>query len=95
MLRALSQGLLREAREILCVRKNRKDFAIKPPVKTALEILAQNNIGVYSVGKIFDIFLGMGIKDSVHTNGNVDGEDHIINYIEHSRRGSVNIRQSS
>lgn len=61
--------------------ENRKDFAIKPPVKTALEILAENDIGVYSVGKIYDVFLGAGIKDSVHTDGNIDGEDHIINYM--------------
>lgn len=69
--------------------ENRKDFAIKPPVKTALEILAQNSIGVYSVGKIYDIFLGMGIKDSVHTNGNVDGEDHIINYMKYIKEDAL------
>ncbi len=69
--------------------ENRKDFAIKPPVKTALEILAQNSIGVYSVGKIYDIFLGMGIKDSVHTNGNADGEDHIINYMKYIKEDAL------
>jgi len=57
---------------------NRKDFSVKPPVKTALEILEQNYINVYSIGKIYDIFQGSGITKAFHTKTNNEGIDSII-----------------
>jgi phosphopentomutase len=60
---------------------NRKDFSVQPPVKTALEILDENGIDVYAIGKIEDIFQGRGIKHSIHTINNNDGIDKIIEHM--------------
>ena len=38
-----------------------------------LDKLADRKIEVYSVGKIFDVFLGRGINDHVLTKSNADG----------------------
>src|SRR5271154_1136476 len=40
---------------------NRKDYAVPPPKGMLLDRLAERDIEVYSVGKIFDVFLGRGI----------------------------------
>lgn len=52
---------------------NRKDFAIPPPPGMLLDQLAAENIPVYGVGKISDIFLGRGITRSAKTKNNADG----------------------
>lgn len=53
--------------------EDRKDFALEPPGKTMLDVLAANNIPVISVGKIKDIFCGRGISKSIHTGNNDEG----------------------
>ncbi len=52
---------------------NRHDYAVPPPKGMLLDKLADRKVQVYSVGKIFDVFLGRGIEDHVTTKGNADG----------------------
>jgi phosphopentomutase len=52
---------------------NRHDYAVPPPKGMLLDQLADKNIEIYSVGKIFDVFLGRGIGDHVKTKNNADG----------------------
>jgi phosphopentomutase len=52
---------------------NRKDYAVPPPNGMLLDRLDQRDIEVYSAGKIFDVFLGRGIRDHVKTKDNADG----------------------
>jgi len=52
---------------------NRHDYAVPPPPGMLLDKLAENHIPVFSVGKIFDVFLGRGISDQVKTKNNADG----------------------
>jgi phosphopentomutase len=52
---------------------NRHDYAVPPPEGMLLDKLADEKIEVYSVGKIFDVFLGRGIGDHVTTKSNADG----------------------
>jgi phosphopentomutase len=52
---------------------NRKDYAVPPPKNMLLDLLDSRNIEVYSIGKIFDVFLGRGIRDHVKTKNNGDG----------------------
>ena len=52
---------------------NRKDYAVPPPKNMLLDLLDGRNIEVYSIGKIFDVFLGRGIRDHVKTQNNGDG----------------------
>jgi phosphopentomutase len=52
---------------------NRHDYAVPPPKGMLLDRLEERGVEVYGVGKIFDVFLGRGIRESVKTKGNADG----------------------
>ena len=52
---------------------NRKDYAVPPPKGMLLDCLSSRNVEIYSVGKIFDVFLGRGIRGHVKTKNNDDG----------------------
>jgi phosphopentomutase len=52
---------------------NRKDFAVPPPKGMLLDQLEANRVEVFSVGKIFDVFLGRGIQEHEKTKSNADG----------------------
>ena len=50
--------------------KNRKDFSISPPGKTALNYLQDAGIETIGIGKIDDIFAGSGLTQKIHSKGN-------------------------
>ncbi len=52
---------------------NRKDYAVPPPRGMLLDVLDDRGVPVHSVGKIFDVFLGRGIRDYAKTRNNADG----------------------
>jgi len=52
---------------------NRKDYAVPPPKGMLLDQLEAKKVRVYSIGKIFDVFLGRGIEDHEKTKDNRDG----------------------
>ena len=52
---------------------NRHDYAVPPPPGMLLDQLAAQGVEVYSIGKIFDVFLGRGIGEQQKTKTNADG----------------------
>ena len=52
---------------------NRRDFSIKPPKKSVLDSLKEAGRDVIAVGKITDIFAGVGITESLLTHSNDEG----------------------
>jgi len=52
---------------------NRRDYAVPPPKGMLLDKLEAAKVTTYSVGKIFDIFLGRGIGPHEKTKSNADG----------------------
>ncbi len=52
---------------------NRHDYAVPPPAGMLLDRLDEHGVLVRSVGKIFDVFLGRGIRDGVKIKNNADG----------------------
>jgi phosphopentomutase len=52
---------------------NRKDYAVPPPKGMLLDQLDDHDVTVFSVGKIFDVFLGRGIREYEKTKNNADG----------------------
>jgi len=52
---------------------NRKDYAVPPPAGMLLDRLRDRQVAVFSVGKIFDVFLGRGIGEYEKTKSNADG----------------------
>jgi phosphopentomutase len=52
---------------------NRHDYAVPPPKGMLLDQLDEHGVEVFSVGKIFDVFLGRGIRQHEKTKTNADG----------------------
>lgn len=48
----------------------RRDFSLPPPQETILDVLSRRGKRVVGVGKIWDIFAGRGITESVPVKGN-------------------------
>ena len=57
---------------------NRRDYALKPFSRTALNALKDAGLDVISVGKIFDIFDGEGITESNKSKSSVHGMEQTI-----------------
>ena len=57
---------------------HRHDLVLKPPVKTAMNVLEDNGFDVSCVGKIGDIFDGYGVTKTQKTSSNEDGMDKTI-----------------
>lgn len=68
---------------------NRKDFSLLPNSKTMLDIIKENGLDVMAVGKIEDIFAGIGVTDAVHTKSNMDGVDHTLEYMKTDKKGLI------
>ena len=52
---------------------NRKDYSLKPPAPTVLDLLLQKDLLSSGIGKIEDIFAGQGLSDCIHTRDNATG----------------------
>lgn len=68
---------------------HRKDFAVPPPERTALDALSDAGVHVTGVGKIGNIYAHQGIHDSLHTRDNADGMATTLRCIEEDRRGLI------
>ena len=66
---------------------NRHDFSLTPPRDTILDVLKNNDLDTISVGKIYDIFAGKGIKEFVRTTSNKDGMAKTDEYINKDFNG--------
>jgi len=52
---------------------NRHDFSLAPPGDTLLDLLRSAGYETIGVGKIYDIFTGKGLSDSIPARSNADG----------------------
>ncbi|MEX2264537.1 MAG: phosphopentomutase [Bryobacteraceae bacterium] len=68
---------------------NRKDYAVPPPKGMLLDLLDDKDVPVYGVGKIFDVFLGRGIRDYAKTKDNADGMDKMLDALGTAPEGLV------
>ena len=68
---------------------NRKDYAVPPPKGMLLDQLDARDVEVYSVGKIFDVFLGRGIRDHLKTKDNADGMAKTLAAMEAAGSGLI------
>jgi len=52
---------------------NRHDYAVPPPPGMLLDRLAEAGVWVHAVGKIYDIYLGRGIRSHAPSRNNAEG----------------------
>lgn len=68
---------------------NRRDFSLKPNPESLLSYLKNAGYRVTAVGKIEDIFCGVGIGDAIHTKSNVDGIEKTLDFMDTQREGLI------
>jgi phosphopentomutase len=68
---------------------NRHDYAIAPPRGMLLDQLHARGVETYSVGKIFDVFLGRGIGEQAKTKTNADGMAKTLTAMEDLDHGLI------
>ena len=66
---------------------NRHDFSLEPPAKTLPEAVKDAGLASIGVGKIHDIFAGIGLTEYVYNKSNADGMAHTDHYAQQDFTG--------
>ncbi|RLD21004.1 MAG: phosphopentomutase [Caldiserica bacterium] len=69
----------------------RKDYSLKPTGTTTMDLLKENGKEVIGIGKIHDLFAGIGLTKSIHTDNNTDGIAKTIEFIKKDFSGLLYI----
>lgn len=72
----------------------RKDYALKPPKKTVLDCLVENNYNVIAIGKVNDILDGEGINKNIKATSNIEGLNKLTDIMDKSFTGLCMINLS-
>lgn len=65
----------------------RHDYSLVPPKATMMDVLIDAGYETYGVGKIYDIFAGKGIQNTVRIEDNVDGMIKTLDYQKQDFKG--------
>lgn len=68
---------------------NRRDFSLKPSRDNILCRVEEAGMEVTGIGKIEDIFAGVGITKAVHTRDNQDGVDVTLRFMKQQDSGII------
>ena len=66
---------------------NRHDYSLEPPKATLLDALVAAGKASIGVGKIYDIFAGVGVTEHVYNKSNADGMAHTLHYADQDFEG--------
>ena len=66
---------------------NRHDYSLEPPAKTLLDAVKDAGKDSIGVGKIYDIFAGVGTTEHVYNKSNADGMAHTDAFEERGFEG--------
>ena len=86
--RVIARPFIKEANEFVRT-ANRRDFSLKPSEENLLCYLKKAGYSVTGVGKITDIFSGVGIGKTVHTTSNTDGMEKTLGLMETQEEGLI------
>ena len=66
---------------------NRHDFSLEPPTATMLDAIQAAGLASIGVGKIYDIFAGIGVGEHVYNQSNQNGMEHTSHYADQDFQG--------
>ena len=66
---------------------NRHDFSLEPAKQTLPEAVKEAGLASIGVGKIYDIFAGLGLTEHVYNKSNADGMAHTLRYAAQDFKG--------
>ncbi|MFV0288293.1 MAG: phosphopentomutase [Mycoplasmatales bacterium] len=87
--RVIARPFIGESKDNFERTANRHDYALTPPQKTVMQNLVKHNIEVTAIGKITDIYNGVGITKAIKTQSNMDGVDKTIEAIQSNTTGFI------
>ncbi|MGB8457367.1 MAG: phosphopentomutase [Candidatus Acidiferrum sp.] len=67
----------------------RHDYAVDPPKPMLLDVLAEQGVPVFGIGKIHDIYNGRGVEKYVTTTGNADGMSKMAAALQERKGGLI------
>ncbi len=68
---------------------DRRDFSLVPTDKTVLDHLLAAGIPTVGVGKIDDLFAGVGLSEKIHTKSNIEGMEQTLKLVRRAERSFV------
>ena len=66
---------------------NRHDYSLEPPKETMLDAIKAAGMASIGVGKIHDIFAGIGTTEHVYNQSNTNGMEHALHYAQQDFEG--------
>ena len=66
---------------------NRHDFSLEPPKESMLDAIKGAGLASIGVGKIYDIFAGIGTTEHVYNESNANGMEHTVNFAKQDFKG--------
>ncbi len=66
---------------------NRHDYSLEPPARTLLDAVKDAGLASIGVGKIHDIFAGIGTTEHVYNTSNTNGMEHTLHYAGQDFKG--------
>ena len=66
---------------------NRHDYSLEPPARTMLDAIKEAGLASIGVGKIYDIFAGIGTTEHVYNKSNANGMEHTVNFAKQDFKG--------
>ncbi len=78
--RVIARPFVGNAQEGFRRTSNRHDFSLEPPAQTMLDVLKEKGLATIAVGKIHDIFAGIGDTEHVYNTSNRNGLEHTDHY---------------
>ncbi len=66
---------------------NRHDFSLEPTGRTLLDAVKEAGLSSIGVGKIYDIFAGIGTTEHVYNQSNLNGMEHTSRYAKQDFEG--------
>jgi phosphopentomutase len=67
----------------------RHDYAVDPPKPMLMDVLADQKVRVFGIGKIHDIYNGRGVEEFVTTKGNADGMEKMTAAVGERKSGLI------
>lgn len=85
--RVIARPFLGDRAENFRRTERRHDYAVPPPRPMLLDVLEEREVPVVGIGKIFDIYDGRGVPESVRTRNNADAMGKIAAALDTHRAG--------
>lgn len=78
--RVIARPFVGNARDGFRRTPNRHDYSLEPPKATMLDAIKASGLDCIAVGKIHDIFAGLGDTEFVYNKSNANGMEHTTHY---------------